>query len=28
MLPDFLRDLKRLGYRVVHVVPASHVAAR
>jgi peptidoglycan/xylan/chitin deacetylase (PgdA/CDA1 family) len=28
MLPDFLRDLKRLDYRVVHTVPASHVAAR
>jgi peptidoglycan-N-acetylglucosamine deacetylase len=28
MLPDFLRDLKRLDYRVVHIVPASHVAAR
>src|SRR5262245_27185201 len=26
MLPDFLRDLKRLDYRVVHIVPASHVA--
>jgi peptidoglycan-N-acetylglucosamine deacetylase len=28
MLPDFLRDLKRLDYRVVHIVPASHTAAR
>jgi len=28
MLPDFLRDLKRLGYRVVHIVPAAHVAGR
>lgn len=28
MLPDFLRDLKRHGYRVVHVVPIAHVAAR
>jgi peptidoglycan-N-acetylglucosamine deacetylase len=28
MLPDFLRDLKRLDYRVVHIVPASHVAQR
>jgi len=26
MIPDFLRDLKRLDYRVVHVVPASGVA--
>jgi peptidoglycan/xylan/chitin deacetylase (PgdA/CDA1 family) len=26
MIPDFLRDLKRLGYRVVHIVPASSVA--
>lgn len=28
MLPDFLRDLKRLDYRVVHIVPASQVAWR
>jgi peptidoglycan/xylan/chitin deacetylase (PgdA/CDA1 family) len=28
MLPDFLRDLKRFGYRVVHIVPAVHVAGR
>jgi hypothetical protein len=23
MLPDFLREMKRRGYRVVHVVPAG-----
>jgi peptidoglycan/xylan/chitin deacetylase (PgdA/CDA1 family) len=23
MLPDFLRELKRRGYRIVHVVPAG-----
>jgi hypothetical protein len=23
MLPEFLRDLKRRGYQVVHVVPAA-----
>jgi peptidoglycan/xylan/chitin deacetylase (PgdA/CDA1 family) len=28
MIPDFLRDLKRLGYSVVHIVPAQTVAER
>jgi hypothetical protein len=28
MLPDFLRDLKRLDYRVVHVVPAAQAVGQ
>ena len=27
MLPEFLRELKRRGYRVVHVVPVERQAA-
>ena len=27
MLPDFLRELKKRGYRVVHIVPTSGSAA-
>jgi len=27
MLPDFLRELKRRGYRVVHIVPTMGIAA-
>jgi hypothetical protein len=23
MLPEFLRELKRRGYRIVHIVPAG-----
>jgi hypothetical protein len=27
MIPEFLRELKRRGYRVVHVVPNTRYAA-